>query len=146
VPIDLLRDTTVLRYADAQLATDRKYLPWSARAIVLRNSLEMVGHIRFHSRPDPEYLHPYARNAVELGYAVFPAHRNLGYAFEAVSGAMHWARDTHDVRYFVASIAPGNIPSLALIAKLGFHKSGEHVDPEDGIEHIYLGEELPPRP
>ena len=104
--------------------------------------MEMVGHVRFHSRPDPEYLHPYVRNAVEFGYVVYPAHRRCGYALEALTGAMRWARDIHHVRRFVASISPSNGPSLALIAKLGFHKIAEHVDQEDGIEHIYLGGEL----
>jgi RimJ/RimL family protein N-acetyltransferase len=44
------------------------------------------------------------------------------------------------VRRFVASVAPTNTPSLALVAKAGFRKIGEHVDGEDGVEHIYLRE------
>jgi ribosomal-protein-alanine N-acetyltransferase len=58
VPLDLLREPAVLQHADARLTEDADYLPWSARAIVLRSSMETVGHVRFHSRPDPEYLHP----------------------------------------------------------------------------------------
>ena len=142
VPLDLLREPAVLQHAGARLTEDANYLPWSARAIVLRDSMEMVGHVRFHSRPDPEYLQPYVRNAVEFGYVVYPAHRRCGYALEALTGAMRWARDIHHVRRFVASISPSNGPSLALIAKLGFHRISEHVDQEDGIEHIYLGGEL----
>jgi len=142
VPLDLLREPAVLQHADARLTEDANYLPWSVRAIVLRESMEMVGHVRFHSRPDPEYLHPYVRNAVEFGYVVYPAHRRCGYALEALTGAMRWARDTHHISRFVASISPSNGPSLALIAKLGFHRIAEHVDQEDGIEHIYLGGEL----
>jgi RimJ/RimL family protein N-acetyltransferase len=102
----------------------------------------MVGHVRFHSRPDPEYLHPYVRNAVELGYEVFSAHRRHGYALEALIGAMCWAKQKHGVRKLVASVSPSNAPSLALIAKAGFRKIGEHVDVEDGVEHIYLREKL----
>jgi ribosomal-protein-alanine N-acetyltransferase len=142
VPLDLLREPAVLQHAAARLTEDADYLPWSARAIVLRASMGMVDHVRFHSRPDPEYLHPYVRNAVEFGYVVYPAHRRRGYALEALTGAMRWARDTHHVRRFVASISPSNGPSLALMAKLGFHRIAEHVDQEDGIEHIYLGGEV----
>jgi ribosomal-protein-alanine N-acetyltransferase len=142
VPLDLLREPAVLQHAAARLAENADYLPWSARAIVLRASMEMVGHVRFHSRPDPQYLHPYVRNAVEFGYVVYPAHRRCGYALEALTGAMRWARDTHHIRRFVASISPSNGPSLALIAKLGFHRIAEHVDQEDGIEHMYLGGDL----
>jgi [ribosomal protein S5]-alanine N-acetyltransferase len=138
VPPDLLREPAVLQHAEARLSENANYLPWSVRAIILKSSAEMVGHVRFHSMPDPEYLHPYVRNAVELGYAVFPAYQRRGYALEALTGAMHWAQVTYDVRRFVASISPSNTASLTLIAKLGFQKIGQHLDPEDGIEHVYL--------
>jgi [ribosomal protein S5]-alanine N-acetyltransferase len=140
VPVDLLREPAVLKYADAQLAADPGYLPWSARAILLKEAREMVGHLRFHSRPNPDYLHPYVRDAVELGYVVFSAHRRRGYALEALTGAMGWAEESSGVRRFVATVAPSNIPSLAMVAKAGFRKIGEHVDDEDGVEHIYLRE------
>jgi RimJ/RimL family protein N-acetyltransferase len=139
VPIDLIREPAVFVFADAQLATDPEYLPWSARAILLKETREMVGHLRFHSRPDPEYLHPYARDAVELGYVIFSAHRRRGYALEALKGAMSWA-ETNGVRRFIASVSPSNAPSIALVAKTGFRKIGEHIDSEDGLEHIYLRE------
>jgi len=142
VPVDLIHEPAVLKFAAAQLAADPDYLPWSARAILLKDTREMVGHLRFHTRPDPEYLHPYVRNAVELGYDIFTAHRRRGYAFEALTGAMSWA-ETHGVRRFVVSISPGNIPSLALAAKAGFCKIGEHIDSEDGLEHIFLREAPP---
>ena len=98
----------------------------------------MVGHVRFHSRPDPDYLAPYARQAVEYGYVVFAAHRRRGYAEEALVGLMRWARQTHGVDRFVVTIEPGNAASIQLAAKLGFTRIGEHVDPVDGIEYVYL--------
>ena len=138
VPADLLEEPDVLRYARARLAEDADYLPWSARAIVLKHSREMVGHVRFHSRPDPDYLRPYARGAVEFGYVVFAAHRRRGYAEEALTGLMDWARRVHGVGRFVASVSPANQPSTNLVAKLGFAKAGEYVDPIDGMEYVYL--------
>jgi [ribosomal protein S5]-alanine N-acetyltransferase len=78
-------EPAVLQFSDAQLLADPHYLPWSARAILLKETGEMVGHLRFHTRPDPEYLHPYARGAVELGYVIFSAHRRRGYALEALT-------------------------------------------------------------
>jgi RimJ/RimL family protein N-acetyltransferase len=138
VPQDLLQEPDVLRYAQARLAEDAHYLPWSARAIILRESMEMVGHVRFHGPPNPDYLHPYARNAVEFGYVIFAAHRRHGYAEEALLGLMQWAKRTRDVGRFVASVSPDNFPSQRLVAKLGFKKVGEEVDPVDGIEYVYL--------
>ena len=138
VPIDLIHDPAALAYAQEALAADAAYLPWSVRAIILRSSREMAGHVRFHSQPDPDYLRPYAPEAVEFGYVVFAAHRRQRYAHEALTGVMQWACQVHGVERFVASISPTNIPSLELVAKLGFHKVGEAVDPDDGVEHVYL--------
>ena len=138
VPTDLIEDPAVLNYAQAALAADVGYLPWSARALVLKSSMQMVGHVRFHSRPDPDYLRPYAPDAVEFGYVVFTAYRRQRYAQEALTDVMQWAQQIHGVDRFVASVSPANLPSLNLISKLGFQKVGETVDPVDGIEHIYL--------
>src|SRR4051812_44200560 len=68
VPADVLEQLSGLEYARVRLAEDPLYREWSARAILLADTLEMVGRIRFHSRPDPEYLQPFARGAVEFGY------------------------------------------------------------------------------
>lgn len=87
---------------------------------------------------DPEYLHSYARGAIELGYVVFVAYRKQGYAHEALLGAISRAEEGYSIKHFVASISPRNLPSINLIAKLGFRKVGQHVDEIDGIEHVYL--------
>ena len=138
VPSDLIEEPDVLRHAEVRLVEDPEYLPWSARAIVLKETMAMVGHVRFHTRPDADYLHPYVRQAVEYGYVVFATHRRRGYAEEALDGLMRWARLTHGIGRFVATIAPDNHPSTRLAAKLGFERIGEHVDPIDGIEYVYL--------
>jgi RimJ/RimL family protein N-acetyltransferase len=138
VPADLVEEPDVLRHAAARLAEDVDYLPWSARAILLKDSMHMVGHVRFHSRPNPDYLAAYARHAVEYGYVIFAAYRRRGYPPQALGGQMRWARQAHGVGRFVVTIAPGNQPSTQLAAKLGFRRIGEHVDPVDGIEYVYL--------
>ena len=140
VPVDLADDPAVLRFALAQLAADPDYLPWSVRALILKESGGMIGHIRFHTRPDPDYLRPYAEKAVEFGYAVFSAHRRRGYAREAIDGAMRWAQDEHGIQRFIVTISPDNVASLRLAGRFGFRKIGEHIDEVDGIEGIYLSE------
>ncbi|MBI3513954.1 MAG: GNAT family N-acetyltransferase [Proteobacteria bacterium] len=138
VPPDLLHDPAVLRFALAELAADADYLSWSARAIVLKDPRRMIGHVRFHSRPDPDYLHRYARKAVEFGYVVFAAYRRQGYAREALASLMQWAHEAHGVDRFVASVSPDNLPSQRLIAAFDFKRVGEHSDAVDGVEHVYL--------
>jgi RimJ/RimL family protein N-acetyltransferase len=139
IPRELLDNPSSLKFAQARLAADPRYRPWSIRAIILAASQTMVGHIRFHSCPDPEDLRPYASAAIEFGYRVFPEHRRRGYATEAASAMMDFAR-AHGVERFVVSVSPDNAPSLALIAHFGFARIGEHMDEVDGLEHIYLRE------
>lgn len=105
--------------------------PWYVRAIVLPDERRMIGHIGFHGPPgvnarrDPD--------AVELGYTVFPEYRRRGYATEAVRALLAHA-GAHGVGRFVASVAPDNEPSLAIVRRLGFVEVGRHWDEEDGEE------------
>ena len=52
---------------------------------------------------------------------------------------MRWARETHGQRDFVLSIAPDNVASQGVAARLGFGRIGSHVDEDDGPEDWYLG-------
>jgi RimJ/RimL family protein N-acetyltransferase len=131
VPADWpdVHDTRLLQLRLRQLLGDPSRVTWGVYAIVLGG--EMVGHIGFHGPPgvnarrDPD--------AVEIGYTVFPEHRRRGYATEAVRGLLAYARE-HGVRSFVASVGPGNEPSLRLVRGLGFVEVGRHWDDEDGEE------------
>jgi RimJ/RimL family protein N-acetyltransferase len=112
--------------------------PWLARALILRSEGRMIGHAGFHSPPAPQYLADTLPGGIELGYTVFAADRRRGFAREAVVALMDSARSAHPaLTGFVASIAPDNAPSLALVRRLGFARIAEHDDPEDGVEHVY---------
>ena len=65
------------------------------------------------------------------------AHRRRGYAYEAVLGMMRWAHGEHGIGRYRVSVSPENGPSLALAAKLGFERTGEQMDPEDGLEYVF---------
>jgi RimJ/RimL family protein N-acetyltransferase len=68
---------------------------------------------------------------------VLPPYRRRGYALEAARGLMDWAGREHGVRLFRLSIAPDNAPSLAMTAQMGFHRTGEQMDEEDGLELVF---------
>jgi RimJ/RimL family protein N-acetyltransferase len=120
-----------LRYRQQQLRGDPSLQPWLLRAMVLRRPARtVIGHIGFHDAPD-------ARGALEVGYAVLPAHRRRGYAEEAVRALLDWARRERRVRRFIASVSPGNAPSRGLIGKLGFRQTGSRWDEEDGEELVF---------
>jgi ribosomal-protein-alanine N-acetyltransferase len=126
---DGFEEPVVADFACAMLATDPEYSPWSARLLLLKPSLQMIGHIRFHTRP--------VENAVEFGYVVFTPWRQQGYATEAAEAVMRWAAEQHGVKRFVASVRPDNFPSQRFVAKLGFRKVGQQIDDVDGTEDVF---------
>jgi [ribosomal protein S5]-alanine N-acetyltransferase len=112
-----------------QLTKDPAELPWLVRAVVLRAERRAVGSAGFHAPPQD--------GLAELGYEILAADRRHGYAREAVTGLMDWARGTGRVTTFRASIAPGNAPSQSLVTALGFARVGEQIDPVDGLEWVF---------
>lgn len=138
IPGDLLRDPQILTLARERLLADSGYEPWSPRAVILADRNTMIGHIGFHTAPDPEYLHSFCRGAVEVGYTVFEAYRRQGYARKALAAIMAWATSERGIRNFIASVSPDNLASLGLIQGFQFAKVGSHIDELDGPEDIFL--------
>ena len=122
----------------AKLREESDLVPWLLRAIGLRETKRMVGYIGFHTKPGAEYLRPYAGDAVEFGYTIFPEYRRMGFASEAAGALMQWATHEHGVRRFVVSISPANEASLRLARKFGLRKVGTVTAPEDGVEDVFL--------
>jgi RimJ/RimL family protein N-acetyltransferase len=124
-----------MSYRLEQLRRNPDIQRWLARAIVLRDGERtMIGNVGFHGEPGVNSAS--APDALEIGYGVRAVHRRLGFASEAVVALLGWAR-ARGISYFVASVAPDNEPSLAIVRKLGFVRTGEHIDPEDGLEHVF---------
>jgi ribosomal-protein-alanine N-acetyltransferase len=129
-------DANFLRYRQRQLERAPQAEPWLVRAVILREPVRaMIGHAGFHGQPgvngkqDPR--------AVELGYTIFGPYRGHGYATEAALALMDWAREQKGVSRFIASVAPANDPSLAIVRKLGFVQTGEQWDEQDGLELVF---------
>jgi RimJ/RimL family protein N-acetyltransferase len=107
--------------------------PWLLRAIVRAEPdepREVIGYLNFHAGPNET-------GQVEIGYTLLPEARGQGYAVEAVRAMFDWATRVHGIRRFRASVAPDNERSLNLIGKLGFRRTGEQWDPEDGLELVF---------
>jgi len=136
-------DSRFLRRRLDQMRGDPESQPWLVRALVLDETGRMVGHAGFHGPPGTNG--PGLPDAVEVGYTVFDRFRGSGYATEAVRALVAWARE-RQVGTIVASVAPGNEPSLAIVRKLGFVQTGEQWDEEDGLELVFRLETGRPRP
>lgn len=122
-------DAYVLGLRHAQLTADPTEEPWLFRAAVLRSTGDVVGKVGFHAPPDPE-------GAVEIGYRVDPAYRRQGLALEMAVGLLRWAAE-HGATSCIASVRPDNTPSLRIIDRLGFVRTGEQMDEIDGLEWVF---------
>jgi ribosomal-protein-alanine N-acetyltransferase len=122
-----------LRLRLEQMLRDPEAQKWLVRALVRRRDATMIGHAGFHGPPGTGGLAP---GKVELGYTVFRTSRGRGYASEAVVALIGWA-ENEGIRRFVASVAPANDASLAIVRKLGFVQTGEQWDEEDGLELVF---------
>jgi [ribosomal protein S5]-alanine N-acetyltransferase len=115
-----------------QMRKDPRFQEWCPHAIVVEG--QMIGHAGYHGPPGVNAKG--APDAVEIGYTVEERYRGRGYATEAAEELLRRAEE-RGVRHFVASTAPDNEPSLAIIRKLGFTQTGEAMDEEDGLELVF---------
>jgi [ribosomal protein S5]-alanine N-acetyltransferase len=115
-----------------QMRQDPRFLEWCPHAVVLDGV--MIGHAGYHGPPGVN-----ARSypeAVEIGYTIEASYRGHGHATAAAAELLRKAEE-RGVRHFFASSSPRNEPSLAIIRKLGFTRTGEVMDDEDGVELVF---------
>ncbi len=130
-----------LQFRIADLSIDPAAQPWLGRAIILTGADgadRMIGSCGFHSPPE-------ADGRVEVGYRVEPPWRRQGVASEVVRALFDWAHG-QGVDRFRASVAPGNVGSLAIITGLGFRQTGVQIDDIDGEELVFELDGWPPVP
>lgn len=128
-----------LQFRIADMEVDPTMQPWLGRAIVLDDEAgrRVIGSAGFHAPPD-------ADGRVEVGYRVRLEYRRQGVASEVVHALFDWAAREHGVRRFRASVAPDNVPSLAIIRGLGFREVGRQMDDIDGEEIVFERDGWPP--
>jgi RimJ/RimL family protein N-acetyltransferase len=120
---------SALRFRRAQMEADPSTRQWLLRLVVVRETGEVAGYINFHGPPED-------RGWVEIGYVIEPRFRRRGFAFEAAMAMFEWAAE-QGVSRFRASVGPGNEPSLTMVRKMGFDKTGEQWDDIDGLEYVF---------
>lgn len=91
--------------------------PWTGYIFVRRDEPQLIGNGGFVAPPD-------ATGAVEIGYEIAPAFRNLGYATEAAQSLVAIAF-RHGVDTVVAHSLPVPNASNAVMQKLGMRFVGE---------------------
>lgn len=101
--------------------------PWTLGfSLVHRDSETVVGSAGFTGPPT-------ADGVVEISYGVDPDHQGKGYATEAAQALTAYAFDSGQVRWVRAHTRPEPNASTRVLAKCGFQRVGEVIDPNDGL-------------
>jgi RimJ/RimL family protein N-acetyltransferase len=101
--------------------------PWAlAFDVIERETGSSVGSCGFKGPPDTDGM-------VEIAYGIEPDQRGRGYATEAASALTRFAFAAGRVRLVRAHTKPDNPASERVLAKCGFGRIEEVVDPEDGL-------------
>jgi RimJ/RimL family protein N-acetyltransferase len=61
---------------------------------------------------------------IDIGYALLPEYCGAGYAFEATSAIMDYARESLAARRVLAIVNESNVASIRLLGKLSFKADG----------------------
>ncbi len=137
LPLEWFDESWVYKTRYDQWIADPSFAPWSIRAVVLKETGEIVGHMNCHHQPMPFIRDGVTTLAVEMGYTIFTPWQRQGIAFEAVKGFISWAK-TEGVESIILSIQPSNVASNALARKLGAIHIGSQMDERDGHEDIFI--------
>jgi [ribosomal protein S5]-alanine N-acetyltransferase len=110
----------------ARLCTATVADPWEhGFAVVHRESRLVIGSAGFKGPPDEKGM-------VEIAYGIVPGYQGRGYATEAAAALVAFAFGNDQVRRVWAHTLPAANASTRVLAKCGFERLGEVVDPEDG--------------
>jgi RimJ/RimL family protein N-acetyltransferase len=100
--------------------------PWvHGFALIEKQSGQAIGTAGFKGPPDADGI-------VEIAYAIVPAFEGRGYATEGAAALVAFASTDRRVRLIRAHTLPEVNASTRVLAKSGFIRTGEVVDPEDG--------------
>lgn len=75
----------------------------------------LIGHVGLSETPE----------GIEIGYAIGEDYQRRGYATEAVTAVINWAREGLNLKLIYGFVKDGNIASLSVLAKTEFVRCAE---------------------
>ena len=123
-------------FAMLKSATDAD--PWTFGFAVLHTADRLVIGCGGFKGP------PNADGVVEIAYGIAPGYRGRGFATEVARALTEYALGDTRVRTICAHTLPEPNASTRVLAKNGFHFTGEVNDPEDGPVWRWQYSALPP--
>ena len=132
-------DPRVKTRADAQQYIENKIIAsyrtfgFGMYLMTLKDSGEPIGLcglVKREGLPDPD-----------VGFAMLPEYWGQGYAFEAATAVISFARNGLGHSRLLAIVKPDNVRSISLVERLGFRYQGVHTAASDGQElRLYANE------
>lgn len=99
---------------------------WWTHLIVYRPDNLLIGSCGYKGEPDEN-------GCVEIGYEIRPSHRGQGLATEAARALVEHAFAHPEVQKVLAHTLPEESPSTQLLRRIGFVRTDDYQDPEDGL-------------
>lgn len=93
---------------------------WYQIAVVLRDGGNLIGDCGIHILEDDSRI-------AEIGITIEPASQSRGYATEALRAIFGLLFDKLEKHRVIASVDPRNLPSMALMERIGMRKEGHFV-------------------
>lgn len=122
-----LTDTAIAPQAVLEMLADlaeRVRATFSPAAWLIIDGQEIVGLC--------SVIRPPAHGAIDIGYGIAPGRQRRGIASRAVGDIVAWAQGAPEVVAITAETHRDNLPSQSVLARNGFRRVGERIDPEDG--------------
>ncbi len=98
---------------------------WWMHLIVYRPDNLLIGSCGYKGEPDEDGM-------VEIGYEIRASHQGKGLATEAARALVENAFDFEEVKKIRAHTMPEAGPSAQLLQKIGFVRTNDFQDPDDG--------------
>ncbi len=76
---------------------------------------------------------------VEIGFALLPEYRGVGYASEAARATCDFGIAEYGLTRIAATVLPTNAISLRVLDKLGLRTVGNVTSPDTGVELLHYG-------
>jgi ribosomal-protein-alanine N-acetyltransferase len=128
IPAELAGHLDIWRYMITLLTERPDNAGWTMNALVMDDRI--VGNAGFKGAPD-------ASGEVELGYGILTDQRRRGHAVGAVGLLLDRAAREPSVSSVVATIAPDNAASVAVITRAGFEPAGDRMHPRWGRQLVF---------
>lgn len=126
----LVDDPGPLPHRIPRILADPSLAKYLLRLAVYRPEQIIIGSAGFHMAPDADGM-------IEIGLGIEPAYRGRGFAQELLHGMWGWVVQDPQIKTLRYTVSPTNVPSQAIIAKVGFTFVGQQIDEEDGPEDIF---------